>query len=210
MLNLLLIDNSFNTPISIYGTQSNTKLSFASFLQHNTTNEAITQSLSIENTANSISFISDPPSEVSVNQIFKVELIVKISGGAPLPNAKVSCNVTKAFDLSKLTSEIFTSLGNSNYNIQKSSLLAPSSRLDEDRTSGITDLNGTAKIYLRVKESPLDSKVRIVWQCGKIVSPPSPKISIVHPIRKITLDKNYEENVKVIFNKNIDGYLSKL
>ena len=65
-------------------------MSFASFLQHNTTNAAISQSLSIENVASSINFISDPPEEVSVNQIFKVELAVKINGGAPLPNAKVS------------------------------------------------------------------------------------------------------------------------
>ena len=161
------------------------------------------------NSANSVNFISNPPSNVSVNQIFKVEVSVKINGGTPLPNAKVSWNVTKAINLKEITAEIFTALGNTNYNIQKSNLLALSSKLDKDRTSGYTGLNGIAKIYLRIKESPLDSKVAIVCQCDKAVSPLSTTISVFHPIRKITFDKNYEETVKVNFNKNEDGYLSK-
>ena len=37
---------------AVYGTQSNTRLSFASFLQHNTSNEAISQYVSIENSVN--------------------------------------------------------------------------------------------------------------------------------------------------------------
>ena len=195
---------------SQYGFQSNIRLSIASFLQHNTTSEAITQFVSIESTANSINFISDPPQKVLVNQVFKVELSVKINGGTPLPKAQVDWNVTKAFDLSKLTSEIFTSLGNTNYNIQKSGLLAQSSKLDEDRSSGITDRNGTAKIYLRIKESPPNSKVRIVCQCGKVVSSPSRTITIDHSIAKLTQERNYEETVKVKFNKNTNEYLSKL
>ena len=66
------------------------------------------------------------------------------------------------------------------------------------------------KIYLRIKESPPNSKVRIVCQCGKVVSSPSRTITIDHSIAKLTQDRNYEETVKVKFNKNTNEYLSKL
>ena len=198
-----------NLQWAVYGTQSNFKMSIASLLQHNTVNEALTQSISIENIANSINFISDPPSEVFINQIFNVNLAVKIVGGSPLSSTDISWNVTKEFDLTKITTEIFTSLGNTNYNIQKTSLLAPSSKLDDDRTTDKTDENGIAKVYLRIKESPLNSKVVIVCQCGNVVSPPSSVISVLHSIRQITYNENYEETVKVEFSKNENEYLSK-
>lgn len=184
-------------------------LSFASLMQHHSPSAAVSQKINVENLASSINFLSDPPREVSINRIFPVELQVSVSGGFPLPNALVSCNVTKALDLSKVSSEIFTSLANSNYNIQKSSFLAPGSKLDPARTTTRTDKNGRAKLYLRIKESPLDSKVRIVCQSGRAVSPPSISIRVTHPIRKITQAQNYTENVSVVFNTNSDGFLSK-
>ena len=193
-----------------YGVNTFIAMSFASLMQHRTLNAAISQKINVENLANSINFLTDPPEEVSVNQIFPIELQVSVSGGSPLPNALVSCNVTKATDLSKVSSEIFTSLANSNYNIQKSSFLAPGSKLDPDRTTARANKQGVAKLYLRVKESPLDSVVKIVCQSGTAMSPPSSRIKVTHPIRKITQAQNYTESVKVRFNKDSEGFLSKV
>jgi hypothetical protein len=161
----------------------------------------------VENIASSVILTSDPPREVSVNQIFAIDTYVTVSGGYPLSNAVVVCNVTKALDMSQVSSNIFTSLANSNYNIQKSSMLAPGSKLDPSRTSAVTDKYGRAKLFLRVIESPLDSSVRVVCQSGNAMSSPSPKIKVTHPVRKITQSQNYTEHVEVIFNKNVDGYL---
>jgi hypothetical protein len=185
-------------------------LTFSTLLQHGTNISSFSQRINVENRANSLDFISDPPAIVSVNSIFPVELYVTSKGGYPLPNALVACNVTKALDLSKMSSEVFTSLANSNFNIQKSSFLAPASKLDPERTVTRSDSKGIAKLYLRVKESPLDSKVRIVCQSGRTMSSPSTKIKIEHTIRKITQEvKNMTEKVKVPFNKNSEGFKSK-
>jgi len=86
-------------------------------------------------------------------------------------------------DLSKVSTEIFTSLANTEFNTQRSGLLAPGSRLDESRISAITNRQGVARLYLRVAESPLDSEVRIVCQSGSAITPPSPTVKVVHPIK---------------------------
>ena len=192
-----------------FGINTVITMSFSTLMQHNEGSSAVTHRVNVENIASSIDFIKDPPREVSINDIFPIEVRVSTKGGYPLPNTRVSCNVTKAMDLSKMSSEVFTSLANSNFNIQKSSLLAPGSELDPDRTSTKSDNYGVAKLYLRVKQSPLDSKVRIVCQSGSAMSTPSTTIKITHPVRKITQSRNYTENVKVIFQKDSEGYKSK-
>ena len=192
------------------GLNSFTSMAFATMLQQDSINAVISQEINVENLASSVNFLADPPREIRVNQIFPVELQVSMSSGFPLPNAKVTCSVTKPIDLSKVSSEIFTSLANSNYNIQKSSFLAPGSKLDPDRTTARANKQGVAKLYLRVKESPLDSVVKIVCQSGTAMSPPSSRIKVTHPIRKITQAQNYTESVKVRFNRDSEGFLSKV
>jgi hypothetical protein len=98
-------------------------------------------------------------------------------------------------------------MANSNYNIQKSSLLAPGSRIDPNRASAMTNKEGIAELFLRVLESPIDSSVRLVCQTNDVMTTPSPKIKIIHPFRKMTQSKEYNENIKVKFNKDVDGYL---
>ena len=66
-------------------------------------------------------------------------------------------------------------------------------------TRGITNKDGIAKIYLQIKESPLNSEVRIMWQTGNIVTPYSSPIKVTHPIERISLAQNYYETVKVNF-----------
>jgi len=189
------------------GVNSMISLSFATLLQHHTGQSAISSRINVENLAQDVVLTQDPPPEVSINQIFGVEALVTVTGGFPLANAKVFCNVTKALDLSKVSSEIFTSLANTEYNIQRSSLLAPGSRLDESRVSAITNKKGIAKLYLRVSESPLDSSVRLVCQSGRAMTAPSPKIRITHTVKKITQNENYSETVKLEFNRGPDGFI---
>ena len=188
----------------VFGIDSQLQMSFATFLQHHTNQSASSHSIVLENAAKLISFVEDPPQEVSVNEIFRVKVKVSVSGGSPLPNNKVRCNVTKSVDYSKLSTEFFTSLANSNFNIQKTSLLVPNSKLDPKRTSAITDLDGIATLYLSVKESPYDSKVRLVCQSGSKVTSPSTNIKITHPFKYVYFDKNTTFSSKVKFNK-IDG-----
>ena len=201
----------FNQMIwTAYGVDSYVKMSFSNILQHRPDIEAMTQKVSIETSAKTISFYVDPPSEVSVNTIFQVSLRIGINGGTPLPGALVSWNVTKAFSFTSIAAEIFTSLANSNYNIQRSAFLAPGSKLDEKRTRAIADSNGIAKLYIRVKESPVDSQVRIVCESGKAITPPSPRITVNHVIRKITVDQTISEKISKVFKRDENKYLSKL
>lgn len=72
------------------GIETRVKLSFASFLQHNSSHNAVTESIDFENTAKSVSFLQNHPKSVTINQIFPVKIIVRISGGLPLLNALVS------------------------------------------------------------------------------------------------------------------------
>jgi len=141
------------------GVNSNIVMSFASFLQHNSTKAALSQITSIESEPAYLFFKTEPPNSTFVNEIFKVEVVVGINGGTPLPNAKVTCNITKDIESSDISKEIFNSLASANFNIQKSNLLFPSSKLDENRTSGITNNQGIARLYLRIKESPLNAFV---------------------------------------------------
>ena len=191
-----------------YGVDSYVKMSFSNILQHRPQIETISQKVSIETSAKTVNFYVDPPSEVSVNTIFQVSLKVGISGGTPLPGAMVSWNVTKAFSFTSIAAEIFTSLASSNYNIQRSAFLAPGSRLDDKRTRAIADNEGIAKLYIRIKESPVDSQVRIVCESGKAVTPPSPRITVNHQIRKITVDKVTNEKISKTFKRDENGYLS--
>jgi hypothetical protein len=110
-------------------------------------------------------------------------------------------------DFSEISEEVFTSVANSNFNIQKSGMLVPNSKLDESRTSGITDKFGVATLYLRIKEAPLHSSVMLICQSGKIVSTPSSKIKIIHPITKIYFDQNFTVSVKSEFRKRGPDYL---
>lgn len=202
---------SFNSlKWTAYGVNSYIQMSFSTYLQHYTSNAAVSQKMSLETTANSISFISDPPKSISVNEIFQVTLKVSVSGGAPLPNAIVSWNVTKAMSFSSIAEEIFSSLANSNYNIQKSSFLAPGSRLDEKRATNQADENGIAKLYIRVREAPVGSSVRLVWQSGKATTPPSPAIKMEHPIKQIKLAGSIEEKVKKTFKRDEGKFLRKI
>lgn len=145
-----------------FGVNSYIQMSFSTSLQHMTKRSALSQKITVETAANNIEFLSDPPSLVTVNEIFQVTVKVSISGGTALPGAPVYCNVTKAMSFSNIAAEIFSSLANSNYNIQKSNFLAPGSKLDEKRTNAITDNDGVAKLYIRIRESPVDSSVRLV------------------------------------------------
>jgi hypothetical protein len=105
--------------------------------------------------------------------------------------------------------EIFSSLANSNYNIQRSAFLAPGSKLDNKRTFAQTDKNGIAKLYIRIKESPVDSQVRLVCESGKAKTPPSQKIKIRHQIKRITLPSNINEIISKQFKRNEEEFLRK-
>jgi hypothetical protein len=190
-----------------FGVNSFTQMSFSTILQHQTERAAVSDKLSIETEAASIVFLDDPPRKVTVNTIFQVSLKVSITGGGPLPNAAVSCNVTKAVSFTNIAVEIFSSLANSNYNIQRSSFLAPGSRLDNNRANTIADRDGIAKLYIRIKESSLDSDVRIVCQSGKAQTSPSTKIRVDHVIKKITQDKSISETIGKDFKRSGDNYL---
>ena len=192
----------------VSGIDSQIQMSFASLLQHHTNQSTESQSIVLENTVKLISFVEDPPKQVSVKEIFRVKVRVSASGGSPLPNKKVKCNVTKSFDNRKLSTEIFTSLANSNFNIQKTSFLVPSSKLDPKRTSAITDLDGIATLYLSVKESPYNSTIKLVCQSGSKVSSPSTNIKIRHPFKYVYLDKNATVSSKINFNKRDGGFVN--
>ena len=184
-------------------------MSFGTYLQHGTDYAEISRAVNVENTASSINFALHPPKRVFINEIFPIEVKVSTKGGNPLLNAKVSCNVTKDLDLSKMSSEVFTTLASSSFNIQKSSFLAPGTQLDESRTSAYSDTDGIAKLYMRIRKSPLDSDIRIICEADNEISPPSTMIRVQHFTRKITQDKNYNEDISVSFNKNEEGFKSK-
>jgi len=196
------------------GVNSLMKLSFASVMQHHTKQAAVSHRIYVENTASSIIIEEDPPEEVTVNQIFEIKVFVAVSGGYPLANALVTCNLTNSMDFSNVSTEIFTSLANTEYNVQKSSLLAPRSKLDDSRTSATTDRHGEASLYLRISESPINSEVRIICQSGEAMTPPSPNIKVKHPISKITQRTNFTETVKpstvTLMDSFEQEFLSKL
>jgi hypothetical protein len=130
-----------------------------------------------------IYFANDLPESVYVNEIFEVQLQVKIQDGTPLSMKLVSCNVTKAFSFYNMTAEIFSSMANSDFNVQKSSLLVVGSRLDSTRTQSETNKQGIARIYVKIKESPVNSEIRLICQSGQAISAPSSRIKIKHPIK---------------------------
>lgn len=74
---------------SVFGIETKLRLSFATLLQHNTTQAAVSEELDVENAAKVVTFLNDPPKEISVNDIFQIRVKVTINGGAPLPKAKV-------------------------------------------------------------------------------------------------------------------------
>ena len=187
---------------SINGISTGIKMSFASSLQHNTSNAAVSRKIEVETSANSLTFITDPPDIVQVKEIFSIELQAKIKGGAPSTNSIIDWNVTKSFDLSHISYEIFTSLGNTKFNIEKSNLLSPGSKIEESMTRGTTNKNGIARIYLQIKESPLNSEVRIMWQTGSTITHFSSPVKIKHPFEKLIQAENYYETVKVTFGSN--------
>ena len=96
---------------SIHGISTGVIMSFASALQHNTTNAALSRKVEVETNANSLTFITDPPETISVKEIFRIDLEAKIKGGAPLTDSTIEWNITKSFNPANLTYEIFTSLG---------------------------------------------------------------------------------------------------
>jgi len=65
-------------------------LSFATLMQHHSSQAAESHRIYVENIAQSIVILKDPPSVVSVNQIFGIETLVTVNGGYPLANAKVT------------------------------------------------------------------------------------------------------------------------
>lgn len=73
-----------------FGINSFIQMSFATILQHGTDTSALSQKITVETSATTISFLTDPPREVTVNTIFEISLKVGISGGTPLPEAPVS------------------------------------------------------------------------------------------------------------------------
>jgi ABC-type molybdate transport system ATPase subunit len=75
---------------SVFEIETKIKLSFATMLQHNTAQAAVTEVLNIENTAKVVSFMTDPPNKVSVNDIFQIRVKVIINGGSPLFKTKVT------------------------------------------------------------------------------------------------------------------------
>ncbi|CAI2379968.1 unnamed protein product [Moneuplotes crassus] len=191
-----------------YGVNSMISLSFSSLMGHQSDFAAISQRMYVENLASNIILLHDPPAEISILQVFVLEVLVTVDGGFPLANARVTCNVTKDLDLSQISTEIFTSFANTEYNVQRSSLLAPGSRLDEKRSSAITNNQGIARLFLRVQESPIDSSVRLVCQSGRAVTSPSSKINIKHPISRITQSEEFRETVRLQFNRDPDGFTS--
>ena len=183
-------------------------MSFSTYLQHYTTRSTLSQQLTVETTASKVEFLTDPPKSVTVNEIFEVSVLVTIGGGTPLPEAPVSCNVTKAMSLSNIAAEIFSSLASSNYNIQKSNFLQPGSRLDDKRSDAKTNTRGIAKLYVRIRESSLNSSVRLVCQSGKVTTPTSTKIKIEHTVKRITLAENINEKVTKTFKRDEGEYLT--
>ena len=177
-------------------------------------NAPTTATITVTTTPTAIEVLSQPPKTVHVGDIFQIVVSATLGNGQGLPKSRIVGNLSQSINPKDYHSTTIDSVinlfGNQDLNIDSLSQLFQDNRivLDKSRATAITDINGRAKMNLKLL-SGKSGYYSIIFQSGGVKSSPTSLFYLQNPISKVIISntKNFSQTLEVDFNQDKDEYI---